>query len=167
LLTTAANGTHTVEWDGEPGAGLMRVKVDEREYLIDVTNPAAGLFSCLVQGRVFSLFVSQRRGRREVQIGPFSVGVDVTPAQGQRPAVKSAVVVGGRQEITAPMAGRIVQLLVQPGQMVRAGESLVLIEAMKMETEIRAISDGQVKDIGVTADMAVEAGQLLLIVESS
>jgi biotin carboxyl carrier protein len=65
------------------------------------------------------------------------------------------------------MSGRVVQVLVQPGQTVQGGERLVIIEAMKMETEIRAVSPGQVKDIQAAADMAVEAGQLLLIVEGS
>jgi biotin carboxyl carrier protein len=65
------------------------------------------------------------------------------------------------------MSGRVVQVLVQPGQSVQDGERLVIIEAMKMETEIRATARGQVKDIQVSADMAVETGQLLLIIEGS
>jgi oxaloacetate decarboxylase alpha subunit len=65
------------------------------------------------------------------------------------------------------MSGRVIQVLVQPGQMVQDGERLVIIEAMKMETEIRASARGQVKELRVDADMAVEAGQLLLIIESN
>jgi biotin carboxyl carrier protein len=63
------------------------------------------------------------------------------------------------------MSGRVVQVLVQPGQTVQAGESLVIIEAMKMETEIRAMAPGQVKDLQVSVDTAVEAGELLLVIE--
>jgi biotin carboxyl carrier protein len=91
--------------------------------------------------------------------------VEVASAQGQRPSAKSATAVGGRQEITAPMPGRVVQVLVQPGQTVQDGESLVIIEAMKMETEVRAVAGGQVKDIQVQAGMAVESGELLLVIE--
>jgi len=65
------------------------------------------------------------------------------------------------------MSGRVVQVLVQPGQTVQDGERLVIIEAMKMETEIRAVARGQVKELQVSSDMAVEAGQLLLIIEGS
>jgi biotin carboxyl carrier protein len=64
------------------------------------------------------------------------------------------------------MSGRVVQVLVQPGQAVQAGDSLVIIEAMKMETEIRATGPGRVQDIRVSVDMAVEAGQLLLVIEA-
>jgi oxaloacetate decarboxylase (Na+ extruding) subunit alpha len=157
--------THTVELDEGNGFGFIRVKVDDREYLIDVTNPSPGLYSLVVHGKVFSAFVSQRRGARDVQVGNWSASVEVVPAQSQRPSAKSAAVVGGLQEITAPMSGRVVQVLVHNGQTVQEGESLVIIEAMKMETEIRAVARGQVKDIQVKADMAVEAGQLLLVIE--
>ncbi len=166
LLANAGGVTQTVELDEGNGTGLVRVKVDEREYLIDVTNPSPGHYSLVVRGKVFSAFVWQRRGRREVQVGDWSTGVEVVPAQGRRPSAKTAAAVGGRQEITAPMSGRVVQVLVQAGQPVEDGDSLVIIEAMKMETEIRAVARGQVKDIHVSANMAVEAGELLLVIES-
>ena len=143
LLVNAGGISHRVELDEGNGTGLIRVKVDDREYLIDVTSPSPGLYSWFT-GRSTAL-VWQRRGRREVQIGHWSTSVEVVPAQLQRPSAKPAAAVGGRQEITAPMSGRVVQVLVQPGQTVQEGESLVIIEAMKMETEIRAIAPGQVR----------------------
>jgi oxaloacetate decarboxylase alpha subunit len=73
----------------------------------------------------------------------------------------------GRQEIPAPMSGRVVQVLVQNDQIVQEGESLVIVEAMKMETEIRSPIRGQVKDVQVQAGMAVETGQCMLVVEGS
>jgi oxaloacetate decarboxylase alpha subunit len=167
VLANVGGVTHTIEVDNGNGTGLVRVKVDQREYLIDVANPSPGLYSLLVDGRVFSAFVSQRRGKHEVQVGGASASVEIGPAQGQRPAAKSATAVSGRQEITAPMSGRVVQVLVQKDQTVQDGESLVIIEAMKMETEICSIGRGQVKDIRVEAGTAVETGQLLLVIEGS
>jgi biotin carboxyl carrier protein len=165
LLATAGGVTHMVELDEGNGTGLVRAKIDEREYLIDVTSPSPGLYSLVVRGEVFGAFVSTRRGRREVQVGNWSVSVEVASAQSQRPSARAAAAVGGRQEVTAPMSGRVVQVLVQQGQTVEDGERLAIIEAMKMETEIRAVARGQVKDIQVQAGMAVEAGQLLLVIE--
>ena len=137
-------------WTRGTTAGLIRVKVDDREYLIDATNPAPGLYSLVVHGKVYSASVWQRRGRHEVQIGHWSTSVEVAPSQ-QRPSAKPAAALGGRQEITAPMSGRVVQVLVQPGQTVQEGESLVIIEAMKMETEIRAIGPrASQRDSGVS-----------------
>jgi oxaloacetate decarboxylase alpha subunit len=166
LLANAGGATHTVELDEGNSTGLVRVKVDDREYLIDVTKPAPGHYSLVVRGQVFSAFVWQRRGRREVLVGDWSTSVEVVPAQGQRPSAKAAATIHGRQEITAPMSGRVVQVLVQPGQTVEDNDSLIIIEAMKMETEIRTVARGRVKDILVSANMAVEAGQLLLVIDS-
>lgn len=167
LLANVGGVAHRVEVDEGNGTGLVRVTVDEREYVIDVTSPSPGLYSLIANGKVFNAFVSLRRGRREVQIGAWTTSVEIGPAQGQRPSGRSATTVSGRQEITAPMSGRVVQVLVQDGQTVQDGESLVIIEAMKMETEIRAVARGQIKEVQVQAGMAVEAGQLLLVVEGS
>jgi len=166
LLANVGGVTHTVEVDEGNGTGLVRVTVDQREYVIEVTSPSPGLYSLLANGKVFSAFVSLRRSKREVQVGAWSMSVEIGPAQGQRPMGRSATTVSGRQEITAPMSGRVVQVLVQDGQMVQDGESLVIIEAMKMETEICSVARGQIKEIQVQAGMTVEVGQLLLVVES-
>jgi biotin carboxyl carrier protein len=165
LLANAGGATHVVEIDDGNGTGLVRVKVDAREYLLDIISPGPGVYSLVLRGKVFNAFAWSRRGRCEVQIGNLSLSVEVASAQSQRPSVQTVAAVAGRHEITAPMSGRVIQVLVQPGQTVQDGEPLVIIEAMKMETEIRAIAHGQVKDIQVDADMAVEAGQLLLIIE--
>ena len=167
LIADAGGVTHTVEVEDGNGTGLVRVTVDGREYVVDVTSPSPGFYSFLADGKVISAVVSPRRGGYEVQIGEWSTGVDIGPAQGRRPAGPSAAAVSGRQEITAPMSGRVVQVLVQDGQTVQDGESLVIIEAMKMETEIRAIARGQIKEVQVQAGMAVEAGQVLLVVDGA
>jgi biotin carboxyl carrier protein len=166
LLVHVGGDTHTVELDADNGPGLLRVKVDEREYLVDASSPSPGLYSLIVHGKVYNTLVWQRRGRHEVQVGQWGASLEVAPAQAQRPSSRVSAAVGGRQEVAAPMSGRVVQVLVQPGQAVQAGDSLVIIEAMKMETEIRATGPGRVQDIRVSVDMAVEAGQLLLVIEA-
>jgi biotin carboxyl carrier protein len=75
-----------------------------------------------------------------------------------------------REEIAggylAPMPGRIVAVHVEPGQKVSAGEPLVIVEAMKMEHVITCAEDGIIKEVRVAADEQVEAGQVLLIVDT-
>jgi oxaloacetate decarboxylase alpha subunit len=165
LHASVGGVTHTVEVDEGNEAELVRVTVDGREYLLDATTPAPGVYVLLTDGKVFRAFVWERRGRREVQIGEHTTSIEIGSARGQRPSARSAAAVSGRQEITAPMSGRVVQMLVQDGQTVQDGESLVIIEAMKMETEIRSVAQGQVKEVRVQAGMAVEAGQTLLVIE--
>ena len=69
----------------------------------------------------------------------------------------------GPQRIVAPMPGKIVRVLVQPGQAVHARQPLVVVEAMKMENELRADRDGTVTDLSVHEGDSVEAGALLVV----
>jgi biotin carboxyl carrier protein len=63
------------------------------------------------------------------------------------------------------MPGKIVRVVAAAGQEVRAGECLVVMEAMKMENEIRSPRDGRIKDVLVKEGQAVESGALLILVE--
>ena len=71
----------------------------------------------------------------------------------------------GTQRLLAPMPGRIVRVLVKPGDQVAARQGIVVIEAMKMENELTAARAGTVTDIAVAEGASVEAGRLLVIIE--
>lgn len=71
----------------------------------------------------------------------------------------------GQQAITAPMPGRVVRVLVGPGDEVAARQTVVVMEAMKMENELRASRAGRVKDVNVAAGASVEAGRVLVVIE--
>jgi pyruvate carboxylase subunit B len=68
----------------------------------------------------------------------------------------------GPSDLKAPMPGLVVKVLVEPGQVGRAGDGLVVVEAMKMENELRAAADGRVTDVEVTTGQAVERDELLV-----
>ena len=71
----------------------------------------------------------------------------------------------GVQRILAPMPGKVLRVLVSPGDEVRARQPLVVIEAMKMENELSSPRDGRVTDVAVAPGVSVEAGRLLVVVE--
>jgi biotin carboxyl carrier protein len=71
---------------------------------------------------------------------------------------------GGPQPVVAPMPGRIVKVLVKAGDTVAARQGLVVVEAMKMENELRSPKAGTVSDVRVTEGMLVEAKAVLVIV---
>lgn len=68
----------------------------------------------------------------------------------------------GPPTLKAPMPGLVLRVLVAPGQAVTPGQGLVVLEAMKMENELRATAPGTVKAVGVAPGEAVEKGKLLL-----
>ena len=71
----------------------------------------------------------------------------------------------GPQRVTSPMPGKVVRILVKPGDEVKARQGLVVVEAMKMENELRAARDGRVREVAVAEGQSVDAGTVLLIVE--
>ena len=71
----------------------------------------------------------------------------------------------GPQPIRAPMPGKVVKILVRPAEVVTAGQGLVIVEAMKMENELRAGRAGVVAEILVSEGVAVEAGQVMLTLQ--
>ena len=79
----------------------------------------------------------------------------VTPTAAKAPGTSSAA-------LTAPIAGTVVKVPVAAGAQVRAGDTLVVLEAMKMETEITAPHDGTVASVQVAVGQAVTSGQVLL-----
>ena len=71
----------------------------------------------------------------------------------------------GAAQIMAPMPGKVVRLLVEPGDQVEARQALVVVEAMKMENELTAPRAGRVMDVRVDEGMSVETGKVLLVIE--
>ena len=78
---------------------------------------------------------------------------------------KGAAAAEGPQRVTSPMPGKIVKLLVKPGDKVDARQGLVVVEAMKMENELRARAAGTVTEVRVTEGSSVEAGAILVVLE--
>jgi biotin carboxyl carrier protein len=95
-------------------------------------------------------------------VGPVEVSVALN---GRRRRDQGSDKIGGPQRILAPMPGKIVRLLVKTGEKVRAGQPLVVVEAMKMENEVRARWDGTIAQTHVKEGASVEADALLVVIE--
>ncbi|PWT81817.1 MAG: hypothetical protein C5B57_09775 [Blastocatellia bacterium] len=128
----------------------------------DRPTDAAGL-----DGRAGSYEVTVWRdrasGRLDVKIGLATIAVGLDGSRRRRDDGGHAR--SGPQLVVAPMPGKIVRLLVERGQVVRSGQPLVVVEAMKMENELRATGEGTVRQIHVTEGASVEAGAPLVVIE--
>ena len=71
----------------------------------------------------------------------------------------------GTQQVMAPMPGKVLRVLVKAGDLVKTRQGLVVVEAMKMENELRSPKDGRVVSVSVTEGTSVEAGRLLIVIE--
>jgi biotin carboxyl carrier protein len=131
----------------------------EREY--SAAPAGDGTWSILIDGRSYAVAIL---GAGEVSVNGrvFRVAVfDPRELRGRRSAAENT----GPQAITAPMPGRVIRVLVQPGEEVTAGEGLIVVEAMKMQNEMKAPRAGRVAAIKTVAGATVSAGDVLLVIE--
>ena len=107
-------------------------------------------------------------GRRfSVRLWVPDLGTTAAPGRAGRPkrAAASAVAGSGSGQVTVPMQGTIVKVLVAEGDVVEVGQSICLLEAMKMENAVAAEKDGVIKEIRVSAGDSVGAGDVVAVIE--
>ena len=149
-----------VEVSGE--RGLYTVVVDGEPLQIDVRRAGSGTMSLIVAGHSHAAAVERRPAGYTVHLREDTVDVDLAEAAPGAP-VEARRAAAGPLRVTAPMPGRLVKVLVEAGQEVRAGQGLVVMEAMKMENELRAPRAGRVAEVHARERQAVETGALLVV----
>jgi len=150
----------------------FRIAVDGREHLVDAVELEPGRWSLLLgpEGRSVEVRVrSDRAGGCTVFPGRGSLPVTIVDArrEARRAAGVSragAAAASGDGRITAPMPGKVVRVLVAAGERVAARQALVVVEAMKMENELRSPRDGTVLEVLAREGASVEAGAPLLTI---
>lgn len=148
--------------------GRWRVVIDGREHIADAKRVRPGTWSLMVKGRSYVIDLDERKRGTAVSAGHSNAVVTLEDARRKRlaSAVADSAGAKGRGEVVkAPIAGKVVKLLVAVGDTVEAGAGLVVLEAMKMENEIKAESGGTVKTIHVEPNQAVETHDSLVTLE--
>jgi biotin carboxyl carrier protein len=97
-----------------------------------------------------------------VYVGATAVSV---ARNGRRRGQKEGAAGAGPQRVVAPMPGKVVRVLVRPGDTIHTRQPLVVVEAMKMENELRAGRDGTIAEIHAKEGASVDAGALLVIIQ--
>jgi biotin carboxyl carrier protein len=161
----------SVERDGD----LYSVSIDGRTHLVDLARVDRSTLSLIFsRGEADSheVTIVERLEPAELEVH-LRAGVVYARLEGKNRARSRRVAAGmepfsstaGEQEIVAPMPGKVVRVLVAPGDLVTVRQGLVVVEAMKMENELRSPKDGRVKDVRVQQGASVEAGRVLVVVE--
>ena len=150
----------------ETGEGLQ-VSLDGEDLHVDMAPVAPEVYSLLVDGRSYEVQVRGREDGYQVFFGPrhYDVMVEDERARMIRELSAGARTHERPREIRAAMPGLVVKVEVREGDQVKPGDGLVVVEAMKMENEIRAQQIGVIKQLFVQPGVTVDQGQTLLILE--
>ena len=145
---------------------LLEVKIGNRKYNVDIIEVENGVYSILLDGKSYNVeLVDQGSKKYVVNTLYNSFEVEIIDAETRyRNSRKS----GSDEEqsyISTPMPGKVVKILVEEGQEVKAGETLIIVSAMKMESEYKVSSDKTVKEILVGEGDNINGDQPLITLE--
>ena len=156
----------TIELISKTG-NIFTLKVGEKTYELDVVSTGNGIYSILHRGISHDMDVIQGEGLKKFIVNSRSNSYQVEIEDNESRYLKNkqkGVEGGSSNTLTAPMPGKVVNVLTSEGEQVSKGQPLIILSAMKMESEFKAGRDGIVKDIKVKPGDTVTGGQVLIVI---
>ena len=163
LSSSSEAKTRVIELESDGAA--WRVTLDGRPVAVDAAEIAPNTLSILLDGQSFEINVTPSPdGKLKLQTGSREFTAEVVDPRAWSGRRHGSVEAEGRQQIVAPMPGKVVRLLVREGDRVEAGQGLLVVEAMKMQNEIRSPKSGIVERVFAKEGQPVNAGDVLCVV---
>lgn len=148
-----------------PANNTSRVKITIDGRLVEAcaVRISQGVYSILLGGRSLEVTTEETSSGLLVRTHGQEFQAEVIDPRSWRRGRGAGIELEGRQQLVAPMPGKIVRVLVAAGQHVDAGQGLLVIEAMKMQNEVRAPRSGTVEKLA-REGQTVNAGEVLAVV---
>jgi biotin carboxyl carrier protein len=163
LTGTSGKKLRTVELERD--GGRWKISLDGQPVDADAVDIDANTLSLLLDGQSYEVRVTHSPdGVLKLQTGLQDFTAEVADPRAWRGRRHGVLEVEGRQQVVAPMPGKVVRVLVEVGDKVEAGQGLLVVEAMKMQNEIRSPKGGTVERLHVKEGQPVNAGDALCIV---
>ena len=165
-LTTLINGGERhLELQKPAGSSTAyNFTLDDQQGQADIREIGPGVYSILLGARSFEVKIEYGADGYSVVVDGHRYEVAVRdPRKLLRGSAGPAE--AGPRRLTAPMPGKVIRVMAEEGQQVEEGQGLVIVEAMKMQNELKSPKAGVVKSVQVKQGGSVGAGQVLLIVD--
>jgi len=141
------------------------VTLDGKPLAVDAVEISPDTISILLDGQSFEISVTPSPdGKLKLQTGSHEFSAEVIDPRAWSGRRHGTVEAEGRQQILAPMPGKVVRILVKEGDHVEAGQGLLVVEAMKMQNEIRSPKSGTIERVLAREGQPVNPGEILCIV---
>jgi biotin carboxyl carrier protein len=142
-----------------------RCRLDGRDTQLDAALAGRDVLSVLIEGKAYEIKREHAQGDMPVWVGSVRYLAEVRDPRSLRGRRSAGADEKGPKKLLAPMPGKVVRVLLGQGQAVEAGESILVVEAMKMQNEIKSPKKGTVQKIVAAEGANVNAGDVLAIVE--
>jgi biotin carboxyl carrier protein len=143
-------------------------KIDDKIFDIDLIEVSKGIYSLLNDGNSFNVEAIATSGRTKYTVNTFFQSFDLEIIDEQTKYLRSrnqGAVADSGNLIRVPMPGKVMEVFVEEGDAVKAGQTLVIVSAMKMESEYKSGRDGIVKKIMVKPGETVDSDQVMIVLE--
>ncbi len=140
------------------------VELDDKLYTAAFVDLGKGQYSLLVSGKSYDIVVHNHDGTHDVSVDAIQIRLGLRDPRELRGRTLHDEGSDGPIPIAAAMPGKIVCLLVREGDIVDEGQGVIVVEAMKMQNELKAPKAGLVTAVSARENQAVNAGETLLII---
>ena len=141
-----------------------KLKINGNDYNVDINEVEGQEIKLRVNGEAYTVTVDQeiKQPKAKPVVRPAATSTQVAPAAGGNVQKANAPAAGAK--VTTPLPGTILDVFVNVGDAVKAGQTVVLLEAMKMENNIEADTEGTVKEVRVRKGDSVLEGDILVVI---
>jgi biotin carboxyl carrier protein len=156
----------TIDAEFVAADGSAKLIYDGAEHEALVSEPEPGLFTVIIDGRVYGCAIERSTdGTTEVLVNGQRIPVAVRDRKSLRGGPGAGADAGGRVNLSSPMPGKVVRVMLNAGDDVAANQGVLVVEAMKMQNEVQSPKQGKVVEIKVAEGQTINAGQTLAVIE--
>ena len=152
----------------EQNGDNYRIRIDEAVFDIDLVEVSRGIYSLITNGKSFNVEAIPTHGHAKYTVNTFFQSFDLEILDAQTKYLRSrnqGAAADAGNLIRVPMPGKVMEVFVNEGDQVNKGQTLVIVSAMKMESEYKAGRDGLVSKIMVKPGETVDSDQILVVLE--
>ncbi len=167
LIAELNQEKHAVEITRGDGLTLT-ARIDGRAYELEASEPEPNVYLLKHENRIYQIFVSPNKKSDEpyaVSVGNQNYEIKIFDPKRLRGTAASGEQAEGASEIKTAMPGKVVRVLVKVGAEIKQGDGVLVVEAMKMQNEMKSPKDGIVKEIRFAEGATVNAGDVLAVIE--
>jgi biotin carboxyl carrier protein len=167
LIAELNQEKHAVQITRGDGFNLT-AEIDGRVYQLEASEPEPNVYLFKHANRIYQIFVSpsQKPGDPyHASVGNYNYEIKILDPKRLRGSGAGAGQAEGASEIKTAMPGKVVRVLTEAGAEVKAGDGVIIVEAMKMQNEMKSPKDGTVKEIRFATGATVNAGDVLAVIE--
>lgn len=159
-------GDESVDVELTDSGGEITAAIEGREYKLILSRPEPGVYLLKNDDSIYEVTVSDKAGDLNTVLNGIDTEIRIIdPRQFRGAGSSDGAMNDGKAEIKTAMPGKVVRIIAAAGQEIAKGDAVIVVEAMKMQNELRSPKDGIVKEFHVTEGQTVAAGELLAVIE--